>query len=60
MKNGVADMPEGGAQAENRKGQAGRHPEITGFKRNRIFLFRRYVDIFKDHEVVRERNKSES
>ena len=33
--------------------------EITGFKRNRIFLFRRYVDIFKDHEVARARNESE-
>ena len=33
--------------------------EITGFKRNRIFLFRRYVDIFKDHEVARACNESE-
>ena len=33
--------------------------EITGFKRNRIFLFRRYVDIFKDHEVTRACNESE-
>jgi len=27
--------------------------EITGFKRNRVFLFRRYLDIFRDHNVAR-------
>jgi Uncharacterized conserved protein len=25
--------------------------ETTGFKRNRIFLFRRYLTIFKDHQI---------
>jgi len=25
--------------------------EITGFKRNRLFIFRRYMDIFRDHKV---------
>ena len=25
--------------------------EVTGFKRNRIFLFRRYLAIFKDHQI---------
>lgn len=25
--------------------------EITGFKRNRVFLFRRYLDIFRDHKI---------
>lgn len=25
--------------------------EITGFKRNRVYLFRRYLDIFREHKV---------
>ncbi len=25
--------------------------EITGFKRNRVFLFRRYLEIFRDHKI---------
>ncbi len=25
--------------------------EISGFKRNRVFIFRRYLNIFRDHEV---------
>lgn len=25
--------------------------EITGFKRNRLFIFKRYLDIFKEHRV---------
>lgn len=25
--------------------------EITGFKRNRLFIFKRYLDIFKEHNV---------
>lgn len=27
--------------------------EITGYKRNRIFMFRRYMNIFRDHQVER-------
>ena len=30
--------------------------ETTGFRRNRVFIFRRYMDIFKDHDV--EKNNS--
>ena len=26
---------------------------VSGFKRNRVFLFRRYLNIFKDHRVDR-------
>ncbi len=29
--------------------------EVTGFRRNRVFIFRRYLDIFRDHEVLRHR-----
>jgi len=28
--------------------------EVTGFKRNRLFLFRRYLEIFMDHKVAAE------
>lgn len=27
--------------------------EITGFRRNRVFIFRRYLNIFSDHQVDR-------
>jgi len=26
--------------------------EVTGFKRNRLFIFRRYMNIFRDHKVL--------
>lgn len=28
--------------------------EVTGFKRNRVFLFRRYLEIFRDHRIGSE------
>lgn len=34
--------------------------EMTGYKRNRVFLFRRYVDIFRDHDVGANEDRKEA